>query len=155
MRLDRQQISWARGRRTRIPACSERSSFGELQATVSGRYPICWRATGEGRCERGEKRESREHTRILLINRFDKQLDDALQDTDIICMRLVVRDPHEPPHLLLNVPARLDDPVVILCFFICILFMDFCMCPGHYDWVCNGTSRTYHSHSSCPTDKIS
>ena len=65
---------------------------------------------------KGDK--SREHAHIFLMDWFNNRLDDTLHDTDMICIGLVVPDPHESPHLLLKVPARLDDPVVILMFLL-------------------------------------
>ena len=47
-------------------------------------------------------------------NRFDDRLDNILYDVDIIRFGLVVPNPHESPRMLLKVPPRLDDPVIIL-----------------------------------------
>jgi hypothetical protein len=42
---------------------------------------------------KGEK--SREQTHILLMNWLNDPLDDTLHDNDMICIALVVPDPHE------------------------------------------------------------
>jgi len=84
---------------------------------VLDQWSIRWWATVEVRCERGETRESqREHTHVFLMNRLDNRLDNIFHDTDVIRIGLVVPDPHESPRLLLKVPSRLDDPVIILFF---------------------------------------
>ena len=74
------------------------------------------RDRGEALRAMRKERNQDGHTHIFLMNRFDNRLDDILYDTDMICVGLVAPDPHESPRLLLKVPTRLDDSVVILFF---------------------------------------
>jgi hypothetical protein len=71
-----------------------------------------------GAAREAKREKPREQTRIFLMNWLDNRLDDTLHDTDMIFIALVVPDPHESPCLLLKVPARLNDPVVILFFLL-------------------------------------
>jgi hypothetical protein len=92
---------------------------------------------------KGEK--SREQTRIFLMNWFDNRLDDTLHDIDMNCIALVVPDPHESPRLLLKVPARLDDPavIVVLFAFSSCLYISSCANIVPDIMIGSGTSRTH------------
>ena len=159
VRLGRRRVWWARGRRTRLPACSDqRSSFYELQNIVLSQYSIRWYGTEERHCERGERNEVKgDYTHIFLMNRFDNGLDDTLHDTNVICIGLVVPDPHESPRLLIKVPASLDDPVIILFFPSFHPIYGVSSCENIVQGIItgSGTSKTYRSHSSFPTDSMS
>ncbi|SRR5258706_1494623 len=71
---------------------------------------------GEALRARRKERNQGGHTHIFLMNRFNNRLDDIFHNTNMICVGLIAPDPHESPRLLLKVPTRLDDPVVILFF---------------------------------------